>query len=141
MNNLAKILSSQGNYSEAEGIHREVLQLCEKMLGKSHPNTLTSMNKMHRETLQLNETALGKSYPGTLASMNNLALVLSWQGHYVEAEGIRREALRLCEDVLGKGHPFALDSINNLTWVWCQTSDIEAVNLMAACDELSDLVL
>ena len=64
MNNLALVLSSQGNYKEAEQIHRQELALTEKVLGKEHPDTLTSMN--------------------------NLASVLSRQGNYEEAEQIYR---------------------------------------------------
>ena len=56
MNNLAEVLSSQGNYEEAEQIHRQALTLRENVLDKDHPDTL--------------------------GSMNNLALVLSRQGNY-----------------------------------------------------------
>jgi len=35
---------------------------------------------MHRQTLQLKEKVLGKEHPSTLDSMNNLALVLSSRG-------------------------------------------------------------
>ncbi|KAK4220475.1 kinesin light chain 1, partial [Podospora fimiseda] len=83
-------------------MHRQVLQLYEKVLGKEHPHTLTSMNnlalvldklgkyeeaeKMHRQVLQLREKVLGKEHPHTLASMNNLALVLKKLGKYEEAD-------------------------------------------------------
>ena len=61
MNNLAGVLRSQGNYNEAEQIHRQ--------------------------TLALKETVLGKEHPFTLTSMNNLAEVLRSQGNYDEADG------------------------------------------------------
>ena len=60
MNNLAEVLSIQGNYEEAERIHRQALALMERVLGKEHPDTLTSMS--------------------------NLAEVLSRQSNYKEAE-------------------------------------------------------
>ena len=62
MNNLAEVLRGQGNYEEAERIHRQALALTEKVLGMEYPDTLTSMN--------------------------NIALVLSSQGNYKEAERI-----------------------------------------------------
>jgi len=69
MNNLALALSSQGKYAEAEKMHRETLALREKVSGKEHPDTLTSMN--------------------------DLAQALSDQGNYVEAEKMHRETLAL----------------------------------------------
>jgi hypothetical protein len=35
---------------------------------------------MHRQTLELKERVLGQEHPSTLSSMNNLALVLDNQG-------------------------------------------------------------
>ncbi|KAK7588373.1 hypothetical protein V3481_007398 [Fusarium oxysporum f. sp. vasinfectum] len=46
MNNLGFILSSVGKYEEAERMHRETLQLREKVLGKEHPETLANMNNL-----------------------------------------------------------------------------------------------
>ena len=45
-NNLAEVLSSQGNYEEAEQIHRQALALRERVLGKEDPDTLTSKNNL-----------------------------------------------------------------------------------------------
>jgi hypothetical protein len=82
-----------GKYNEAEALHREALGLREKVFGRDHPNTLTSMN--------------------------NLAEVLRPQGKHDEAEALHREALHrealgLCEKVLGRDHPDTLMSMNNL---------------------------
>jgi Tetratricopeptide repeat len=63
MNNLAEVLSQQGNYAEAEAMHQQTLKLKEDVLGKDHPNTLSSM--------------IG------------LAVGLSQQGKYAEAEALR----------------------------------------------------
>jgi tetratricopeptide (TPR) repeat protein len=87
---LALVLSHQGKYEEAE--------------------------EMHRQALRLRETVLGKEHPDTLTSMNNLASVLSNQGKYEQAEEMLRQALRLQEMVLGKEHPSTLVSKNNLAY-------------------------
>ena len=77
MNNLALVLSGQAKYNEqAEEMHQQGLGLCEVVLGKGHPSTLTSMN--------------------------NLALVLSDQCKYEQAEEMHRQAFRPRETVLGK---------------------------------------
>ena len=68
MNNLALVLQYQGKYDEAE--------------------------KMHRQTLELMEKVLGVDHPSTLASLNNLASVLQYQGKYDEAEKMHRHTLK-----------------------------------------------
>jgi hypothetical protein len=57
------------------------------------------------------------SNPSTLTSTNNLALVLSDQDKYGQAEEIHRQELRLTETVLGKEHPSTLTSMDNLALV------------------------
>ncbi|RYP42629.1 hypothetical protein DL768_010304 [Monosporascus sp. mg162] len=130
MNNLAVVLDNQGKYDEAEQMHRQTLELKEKVLGREHPDTLASMNnlaliwdsqgkydeaeQMHRQTLELKEKVLGREHPSTLRSMNNLALVLDSQGKYDEAEQMHRQTLELKEKVLGRKHPDTLVSMNNL---------------------------
>lgn len=61
--------------------------------------------EMHRQTLELSEKVLGQEHPSTLDSMNNLALVLDNQGKYNEAEEIHRQTLELSKKVLGQEHP------------------------------------
>jgi tetratricopeptide (TPR) repeat protein len=48
---------------------------------------------LYRETLQLTEKVLGKEHPDTLTSMNNLARLLYSQGKYDAAEPLYRETL------------------------------------------------
>lgn len=65
-------------------MHREALELNEKVLGREHPFTLTHYSQgkyeeaeqMHREALELREKVLGREHPDTLISRTNLALVL-----------------------------------------------------------------
>ncbi|KAL2018281.1 hypothetical protein VTK56DRAFT_985 [Thermocarpiscus australiensis] len=67
--------------------------------------------------LQLHKKVLGKEHPDTLTSMNNLALVLRRQRKYKEAKQMHRQALQLREKVLGKEHPDMLSSMNDLALV------------------------
>ena len=60
---------------------------------------------MHRQTLELREKVLGPEHPDTLTSMNNLAEVLTDQGKYEAAEEMHRQVLELREKVLGLEHP------------------------------------
>ncbi|KAI9777221.1 MAG: hypothetical protein M1816_004828 [Peltula sp. TS41687] len=108
MNNLAKALSNQGEYAEAEKMHRETLELKEKVLGKEHPDTLTSTNNM-AVALSNQEKHLEakKMYRETLKHYTN-------KGEYAEAAKMHRETPALREKVLGKEHPGALRSMFNL---------------------------
>jgi tetratricopeptide (TPR) repeat protein len=85
MNNLAQALSGQGKYAEAEAMHQETLALKEKVLGKEHPHTLTSVYSLayslqhqhqYKEALLLYQRAytgyqhaLGPNHPATRACL------------------------------------------------------------------------
>ncbi|OAP56891.1 hypothetical protein AYL99_09003 [Fonsecaea erecta] len=145
-NNLALVLSDQGKYEAAEQMHREVVEVIERALGKEHPSTLTSINnlalvlshqgkyeaaeQMHREVVEVRERVLGKEHPETLTSINNLAAVLSDQGKYEAAEQMYREVVEVTERVLGKEHPSTLTSINNLAAVLSDQGKYEAAEQM-----------
>lgn len=59
---------------------------------------------MHRQALELRQRVLGEKYPSTLGSMNNLANVLDRLGRCEEAEAMYGEAIEGYEMVLGKEH-------------------------------------
>jgi nucleoside phosphorylase len=132
-NNLAGVLKDQSKYGEAELLYRQTLQEREDVLGKRHPDTLTSRNNLagvlkdqrkyveaellYRQTLQEREDVLGQKHPDTLMSRNNLAGVLRAQSRHGESELLYRQTLQEREEVLGKKHPDTLTSLNNLRWV------------------------
>jgi tetratricopeptide (TPR) repeat protein len=70
-----------------------------------------------KDILQIRESKLGKTHPSTLTTMSNLALVLDSQGKYAEAETINRQTLEVKEEVLGKMHPDTLTTMSNLAGV------------------------
>ena len=68
-----------GDYNNAVPFGNEALNICEKVLGKEHPNYATLLN--------------------------NLAVYNSSLGNYAEAIRLGTEALQIREKVLGKEHP------------------------------------
>jgi Tfp pilus assembly protein PilF len=128
--NCGWFLEFQGAYEEAGSMHQRALETREKVLGREHPDTLTSVNnlgsaldsqgkfdeaeKMHRWALEARERVLGPKHPDTLTSIDNLGVVLDSQGKYDEAEAMHRQALEVREKVLGREHPDTLTSVNNL---------------------------
>ena len=126
-------LWQMGRYAEAEPLARELLELRTKLLGKEHPDTLTSVNNLanvlddkgdyagaealYRRCLEAHERTLGKEHPDTLTSVNGLASVLADKGDYAGAEALYRRCLEAQERTLGKEHPDTLGGVNNLAIV------------------------
>ncbi len=46
MNNLAPLYQAQGRLAEAEPLYKRALEALERVLGKEHPHTLTSVNNL-----------------------------------------------------------------------------------------------
>jgi hypothetical protein len=55
----------------------------------------TEAEKMHRQTLEMRVKVLGPEHPETLTSINELAWVLIMQGKYLEAEQMHRQTLEM----------------------------------------------
>ena len=124
---------NQGRFEAAYLQYKDILQIRERHLGKTHPSTLTAMSNlalvldhqgkyteaetMTRQTLELKEELLGKTHQSTLITMNNFASVLNTQGKYNEAETVNRQTLKLLEEVLGKTHSSTLTTMGNLSHV------------------------
>ncbi|KAL9591473.1 MAG: hypothetical protein Q9179_007687 [Wetmoreana sp. 5 TL-2023] len=133
LSNAAWYTAEQGRYNDAEQMDRRALNGREKVMGKEHPDTLTSVSnlalvlrdqgkyeeaeQMNRRALDGREKVVGKEHPDTLTSVSNLASVLRRQGKYKEAEQMSRRALDGREKVVGKEHPFTLMSVSNLASV------------------------
>jgi Flp pilus assembly protein TadD len=82
MNNLAQTLYAQGDLAGARKLQEQVLEAMARLLGKEHPNTLTSML--------------------------NLAQMLQTEGDLAGAERLYRLALEGRKRVLGADHPDTL---------------------------------
>ncbi len=60
------------------------------------------------------DRVLGKDHPNTLTSLNNLAALLKSKGKPADAEPLYRRALEGRQKLLGDEHPNTLSSLNNL---------------------------
>ncbi|HEY1931810.1 MAG TPA: toll/interleukin-1 receptor domain-containing protein [Acetobacteraceae bacterium] len=124
-------LEGSGDAAGALPLFRRALDGCERVLGKEHPATLTSVNNLagcmetlgdaagalplYRRALDSFERVLGKEeHPDTLTSVNNLATCLYSLGDAAGALPLFRRALDGRERALGKEHPDTLGSTNNL---------------------------
>jgi tetratricopeptide (TPR) repeat protein len=128
--NMADALNSQGKFTEAQTLYREMLEVLQRVLGPEHPetlntagnlaNTLNAQGKyaeaetMYHEVLLIKRRVLGPEYPDTLATAGNLANALNNQGKHAEAETLYREVLVVQRRVLGPEHPDTLRTAGNL---------------------------
>lgn len=129
---IARVYYDQGQYQDAEGVLREVLEVRERGLQSSHPDTLITRRALavaligegkyaeaemeYRALITLTEKVLGPEHPDTLKTRSNLALALADQGKYVEAEAEDRAVIGLEEKVLGAEHPVTLTTRSNLAF-------------------------
>jgi O-acetyl-ADP-ribose deacetylase (regulator of RNase III)/tetratricopeptide (TPR) repeat protein len=104
--------------------HDLLLQVLERD-GNAH-----QLVRLPRMEQAVTEPALGKEHPSTLVSMKDMALALSGQGKYADAEVMHRETLALREKVLEKEHPDTLVSMNNLAQALSNQEKYEEAEVM-----------
>ena len=121
---------TKGTTQRPSPLCSRVLEARERVVGREHPDTLTSVNNLalvlltrgdyaaaeplYRRALEARERVVGREHPDTLQSVNNLAGLLDSKGDYAAAESLYRRAVEAFERVLGSEHPNTLASINNL---------------------------
>jgi serine/threonine protein kinase/TolA-binding protein len=127
---MGQVYGNLGLYSRAHELLRQALDIRRRVLGTTHPQTLSSMDdlawnlsregryneaeKLELETLSARRRALGPEQTDTLNSMSHLAWDLGREGRYGEAEKLQREILDLRRRVLGPEHPDTLVSMTDL---------------------------
>jgi tetratricopeptide (TPR) repeat protein len=124
------LLGALGRHAEAEPLHRRAFELRESVLGRTHPDTLSSTNNLaevlaargnlkeaevlHRRALEARQETLGCTHQDTLQSTNNLAYVLQRNGCPGEAEMLHRRALQAREATVGPDHPDTVECARRL---------------------------
>ena len=130
MNNVARVLSHQCRFAEAEQLHREALEKGELVLGRLHPDVfitrgelagtvrdqdrLDEAEKMYNALLKDRVELLGDRHPDTLITLSNLAVVFARQGNHQKAEDTYGDALRIEQEILGVTHPSTINIMHNL---------------------------
>jgi tetratricopeptide (TPR) repeat protein len=136
---VADALNAIGDYRGALDWYQRALEGKEKTLGKDHPDTLSTVNKMavmfqsqgdygkalewYQRALEGYEKTLGKEHPSTLGTVNNIAVVFKNQGDYGKALEWYQRALDGYEKMLGKDHPDTLSTVHNMAIVFQSQGD------------------
>jgi eukaryotic-like serine/threonine-protein kinase len=121
LTNLGNLLSEQENYTEAEQLLNEALEIRQRILGREHPRTAVTLNNLAqmlrrsgsaesaepllRESIEIRKITLGEDHPSVAIGINNLALALRDMGRFDEAEQLFRESLERRINHYGEEHP------------------------------------
>jgi tetratricopeptide (TPR) repeat protein len=140
LNNLALVLSQQGDLAGARPLVERALAIREKVRGPAHLDTAVSLNNLAgllnqegdlagarpllERALAIYEKVLGAEHPKTATSLNNLAGNLIEQGDSAGALPFCERALAIDEKVLGAQHPNTAQSLNNLGRLLCAQGDL-----------------
>lgn len=134
LNSVGIYLKERAEYSAAQLYCEKALVISEKINGKNHINTLSSLNnlaniyydqgkyeeavRLHEQVLAIRHRVLGEEHPDTATSLNNLANAYNDQGKYEGAVRLYEQALAIERKVLGEEHPDTAGSLDNLATVY-----------------------
>ncbi|MCB9854210.1 MAG: serine/threonine protein kinase [Phycisphaerales bacterium] len=127
---LAELYVNIGRHAAARPLVEKALEARMRILGQSHPDTLTSMQALGyvmrlqgdlpraeallNETLIKCRTALGPDHPTTLKTQSTIGGILRMKGQLAKAETCWRDVLERRRQVLGPDNPTTIVSMNNL---------------------------
>lgn len=130
---IAALYKYQGQYSEAESILIQAVELIKRIFGEDHPDYIRTLNNLalvyylqgkyseaellYIQTLELTKRVFGDNHPEYIKSLNNLALVYYCEGRYSEAERLYIQALELTKRTLEEYSEYAR-SLNNLALLY-----------------------
>jgi CHAT domain-containing protein/Tfp pilus assembly protein PilF len=123
-------LGGQGQYAEADAVHRRVLAIREKMYGAGSVQAADSLNNLGINKLRQGLYAEAEDYMARAAGihqqlkgvnsqefvfvLNNLGAVYQSQGKFTDAEKVRKHVLTVYEGLRGPDHPDVGDAIGKL---------------------------
>lgn len=130
LKNVARVLSSQGRYAEAEILQRQALEKSISVNGYYHPGTfigrgelagtvrdqtrLAEAETMYEQLLEDRRKTMGERHHDTLITMSNMAIVKARMEKKQESEKLYREALKIELETLGEHHPSTVNTLHNL---------------------------
>lgn len=125
----AQLYQQMGDIDSALGYARRALEMREKQLGRSHPETAVALahyavalnwvqrdqeaESLLREALKSLNQGWGRENPETVSAASNLASLLAFHGRYEEALPLERKVLEIRMQ-LWKRSPEVTTSYNNL---------------------------
>ena len=130
--NFALVLRENGDFSSAEQLEVQVMDMRKKLLGAEHPDTFSSMANLASiywnqrrwneaeqlpveiQVMDMTKNLLGAEHLDTLSCMANLATTYKDQGRWNEAEQLQIQVMEMRKKLLGAEHPDTLTIMANL---------------------------
>ena len=119
-----------GDYSRAEPLVRNALEIRKRALGEGHPDYAQSLNNLaalyHRngdyakaeplyfKALEICKWTGGENHPDYARRLNNLAMLYEATGDYAKARPLLRNALEIRRQAVGENHHDYAESLQNL---------------------------
>ena len=139
--NLARFYDQLGNYSKAEPLLLQAMQIRREVLGDNHPDYASSLDDLagrstgawattprpSRSTAKPWRSASrcwARTTPTMPTSLHNLAALYKDMGDYAKAEPLYRQALEIHKRMLGENHPDYATSLNNLAALYQAMGDL-----------------
>jgi tetratricopeptide (TPR) repeat protein len=145
MNTLALLLQEQ-KPQEAESLFRQASRLNGTTLGRTHPETATTVNNLaslllaagrvaeaeplQRQALKSLEASLGVDHPRVAVAASNLADILVAKGALAEAEALYRRTLAIDEKAYGPDHAEVAADLDNLATLLDRRGRSSAANAL-----------
>ena len=120
----------KGQYSQAEPLCRQAVEVFERLLGPEHIRVAESLNHLamlyqeqgrfaeaephYQRALAIREHVLGSEHPDVATTLKTLGGLYHAQGYYAKAESFYIHALKIRERTLGAEHPHIAASLRNL---------------------------
>ena len=139
------LYSDQGRLMEAETTILRALDICEKVYGSSHVNTLraasilaiiyykqgrlTEAVSMHMRTSTVCEDTFGPDHKFTLYAVSNLASFKRQQGKSTEAELLYQQVLKARQRMLGSDYESVVE-VSNLGCVYIDQGKLKEAEIL-----------
>lgn len=134
LNNLARILLTTGEYTKAEPLYIETLEIIKTTLGEENQFYASALNNLaiiykntgnyikaeplYIRSIEIYKKGSGESSSEYALSLNNLAVLYHIMGNYEKAEQKYAQALQITKNVVGVNHPDYAKSLNNLAHLY-----------------------
>ena len=136
-----EFLSDYAHLDEAINVGKNLVDLCERVYGSSHPTTAKSYNNIgtifdhkgdhekaifhHFKSAAILEKEYGLNHPDTATTYSNIGLVYMAKGDYQNALDYLMKSVAISEKILGPQHPDIATPYNNIGGVYQSLGDYD----------------
>lgn len=134
LNNTGRVYEYQAQYTDAEPLYRESLDILEKTVGRTHHDMAIALHdlaylyseqgkyadaeKNYDDALDIKIKTVGWVHPSTATTLHYLAHMYTRQGNYIAAEPLYQKSLTIINQTVGRDHPDAASTLHALAQLY-----------------------